>query len=235
MKISSPILRNLGALTFAIGVLLSTLLTAALTWAPLEAELYGFPRYTTERFDGLSCPRLMTRSERGVIRASVRNPSQEIISPIVSIRISGPVAPIEEQAQVRIQPGETRMLEWPISSENIDLERFIFAKVNRSPSYPLPGADAMCGTLVLDWPWLNGLQILSVWLALCLVCIPAGMWMWSAGTQEQGKMPGVMKALAALALGGLFVSLQGIWLLGILFITVTILATGTLLRVVARP
>jgi hypothetical protein len=44
-----------------------------------------------------------------------------------------------------------------------------------------------------------------------------------------------MKALAALALGGLFVSLQGIWLLGILFITVTILATGTLLRVVARP
>jgi hypothetical protein len=233
MKISSPTLHTLGALTFATGVLLSTLLTAALTWAPLEAELYGFPRYTTERFDGLSCPRLMTRSESGVIRASVRNPSEEVISPIVSIRISGPVAPIEEQEQVTVQPGQTGELAWPISSENIDLERFIFAKVNRSPSYPLPGADAICGTLVLDWPWLNGMQILSIWLALCLVCIPAGMWMWSAGTPGQGKMPGVMKALAGLALGGLFVGLQGIWLLGILFVAVTILAAGTLLRLVA--
>ncbi len=226
----------MGGLIFAAGVLLSTLLTGALTWAPLEAGLYGFPRYTNEHFDGLSCPKLMTRSESGIIRATVRNPTEKMISPIISIRISGPVSLTSEQEQVTVQPGETRTLEWPISSENIDLGRFIFAKVNRSPSYPLPGADAICGTLVLDWPWLNGMQILSIWLALCLVCIPAGMWMWSMRPPDhQGKMPAVMKALAGLALGGLLVSWLGMWLPGILFVVVTILTAATLLRFVAPP
>ena len=75
MKTPSSTKRILGALIFAVGVLSSTLLTGALTWAGLEATLYGFERYTPNHFDGLSCPPLMTRAESGLIHVAVNNPT----------------------------------------------------------------------------------------------------------------------------------------------------------------
>lgn len=228
MKTSSSGRRIWGALIFGIGVLSSTLLTGGLTWAGLEATLYGFPRYTTERFDGLSCPLLMTRSETAVLRVHVNNLSDKVISPIMTIDISTPALPDTKQVQITVQPGETKSLEWAVSPENIDRYHFIFAKANRSPSYPLPTAEALCGILVLDVPALNGTQILSIWLALSLASIPLGLWMWSPRLDT----PGIMKALAIAALGGLLVSLLGIWMLGVMFLIVIVIMALTLLRLI---
>ncbi len=234
MKTASSTWRILGASIFAIGVLLSTLLTGGLTWAGLEATLYGFERYTPNRFDGLSCPPLMTRSETGVVHVAVNNPSDKIITPIMTIDLSTPALPDTEQVQITVPPGQTRQLEWTVSRENIDRRFFIFAKANRSASYPVDTAEALCGILVLDVPSLNGMQVLSIWLALCLLSTPLGLWLWNWGTDRHTRLQGVMKALAIAALGGLLVSLLGLWMLGVLALTVTMLLAVGLLRFVAR-
>jgi hypothetical protein len=230
ITISTSTRRIFGALIFAIGVLSSTLLTGGLTWAGLEAALYGFPRYTDERFDGLSCPLLITRSETALLRVTVNNPSDRVISPIMRIDISAPGLPDTKQVQVTVPAGQTRQLEWNISSANIDRYYFIFAKANRSASYPVSTAESVCGTLVLDLPFLNGMQILWMWLALCLVCTPFGLWTWHSGLRQPERVPGIITALAVTSLGSLLFSLHGVWMLGVLFLVVIILMTAGLLR-----
>src|SRR5258706_2546143 len=236
MKISSSILHTLGGVTFAVGILLSTLLTVALTWAPLEGELYGFPRYTTEHFDGLTCPRLMARSESGIIQVAVHNPSELVITPFMTIDLSTPALPETEQVQATAPPGQTSGLKRTVTRESIDRGFFIFVKAIRSASYPVPTAEALCGILVLnDVRFLNGgTQILSIWLALCLLCTPLGLWLWSMGMERHNRLQGVMKALAVAALGGLLVSMPGLWMPGMLALTVTVLLAVGLLRLLAR-
>ncbi|MGC1378446.1 MAG: hypothetical protein WA821_19600 [Anaerolineales bacterium] len=222
--------RIFGILLFAIGALSSTLLTGGLTWAGVEATLYGFPRYTDERFDGLSCPLLMTRSETALVRVTVNNPSDRVITPFVTVDISAPGLPDTEEVQVTVPAGQSRQLAWRLSSDNIDRRYFIFVKANRSASYPTPEAEAICGTLVLDAPFLTGMQILLIWLALCVVCTPLGLWLWRSSLDQPGKMPGIIKALAITTLGSLVFSLSGVWILGMIFLPVIILMAVGLLR-----
>lgn len=212
-----------GGLIFGLGILASTLLTGGLTWAAVEATQYGFTTFTNEHFDGLACPLLMTSSESAVIKVSIRNPSDLEITPIVSIDLSKPGLLESHEVQALVPAGQTGQLEWVVSSRNIDDYYFIFAKINRSASYPMPEAEALCGILVLDLPWSNGGQILLAWLAVCLVCIPLGMGLWSARREPAYETPGVVKALAVMALTGLLVGLAAIWLLGVLCLVVTVL------------
>jgi len=238
-KTPSSTRRIFGILLFAIGALSSTLLTGGLTWAGVEAALYGFPRYTDERFDGLSCPLLMTRSETAFVRVAVNNPSDRVITPFMTIDISAPGLPDTEEVQVTVPAGQSRQLTWSLSSDNIDRRYFIFVKANRSASYPMPTAETICGTLVLDAPFLpapvpqvqvNGMQILLIWLALCVVCTPLGLWLWRSSLDPPNKMPGIIKALAITTLGSLIFSLGGVWMMGMLSLPVIILMAVGLLR-----
>jgi hypothetical protein len=225
-----PIRLIFGILIFALGALSSTLLTGGLTWAGLEAALYGFPRYTDEHFDGLTCPLLMTRSETAFVRVTVNNPSNMVITPIMTIDISAPGLPDTQEVQVTVPAGQSRQLAWSLSSDNIDRYYFIFVKANRSASYPVPTAEALCGTLMLDAPFLNGTQILLIWLALCVVCTPLGLWMWRSSLDRPDRLPGVIMALTITTLGSLIFSLSGVWMMGMLSLPVIILMSVGLLR-----
>jgi len=220
----------LGKLLFATGILASTLLAGGLTWAGLEAAFYGFPRYTNERFDGLVCPPLMTRGETGLVRVTVRNPSAREISPIITLNISAPGLPETKKAQVVVAAGQEQHLAWILAPANIDRRYFIFVKANRSPSHPLPNAEATCGTLVLDVPIMHGNQVLGLWLALSLIPTPLGLWVWRSGLDHAQRTPGIATALAVASLGGLIASLNGAWVPGVLFLVVIVLLTVGLLR-----
>jgi hypothetical protein len=232
MKRFAPSKRTLGILLFAAGILLGTLLTAALTWAGLEADFYGFQFLPADRFDGLTCPTLMSTHETGAILVQVNNPSKESVNPIIRLDVSTRGVPDTKQVQLKIEPGETRQFEQPITAKNIDLDFFIFAKAYRSASYPLPEANATCGILALDVPFLNGQQLFNIWLALSLILIPLGLWMWSSSLQPEGagRTSNAAKVLAVIALGGLLVSLKGMWVLGVLLLALTLLMFSALLR-----
>ena len=100
----------LGMLVFTAGILSGTLLTGGLTWAGLEAALYGFPRYTDERLDGLSCPPLMTRGETSIVHVTLRNPSDRVVTPIIRVDLSAPGLFESSKTQVSVAPGGSRQL-----------------------------------------------------------------------------------------------------------------------------
>ena len=217
---------------FAAGILLGTLLTTVLTWAGLEADFYGFQFLPADHFDGLVCPALMSTHETGTILVQVNNPSNEPVDPIIRLDVSTRGVPYTKQVQLTIQSGETRQLEQQITSDNIDLDYFIFAKAYRYESYPLSEANGTCGILVLDVPLLNGRQLFNIWLAFSLILIPLGLWMWLSSLQPEGsgRMSNVSKVLAVIVLGGLLISLKGMWVLGVLFLALTLLMFAALLR-----
>ena len=227
MKPSTSVAHFFGALSLALGILAAFLLAGGLSWAGLEAsQYYGFTRLTNERMGGLSCPRLMTRGETGTVQLSVYNPSDLEITPLVDVLISKAGLPAKAEVQLTVPPGQTRQAAWTVSSANIAEGIFIFAQVDRASSYPVSEGEALCGILVLDMPLLNGGQILTIWLAVCLACIPLGLWLW--GFRRAG-IAGNLKALAVVALGGLLVSLWGLWVVGVACLVVSVLLAVGLL------
>jgi hypothetical protein len=231
LAISRP-KRTFGIFIFAIGILLSTLLAALLTWANYEAAFYGFQLLPGEHFDGLSCPPLMTRHETGTVRVQISNPSQKPIDPVVRIDVSTREVPDSREEKVVVAPGERRVLEQPVTAQNIDLGFFIFAKAFRYPAYPLSNADATCGIFILDVPLLTGAQLFNLWLGLALVLTPLGLWMWSSSLRPEGagRMINAAKALAVIVMANLFLAVQAIWLLAILSLALSLLVFIAMLR-----
>jgi hypothetical protein len=227
--------RTFGILLFGIGVLLSTLLAALLTWANYEAAFYGFQLLPGDHFDGLTCPPLMTRHETGTVRVEIRNPSQKAIDPVVRIDVSTREVPESREEKVVVEPGKTQVLEQPITAQNIDLGFFIFAKAFRYPAYPLSKADATCGIFIIDMPFLNGTQLFYLWLALGLIFTPLGLWMWSASLKPEGagRMINAAKALAVIVMANLFLAVQAIWPLAILSLVLSLLVFLAMLRFAA--
>lgn len=220
-------------LLFSLGILFATGLTAILTWASLEADFYGFQRYASdERLGGLTCPPIMTPHETALISVKVDNPAKKEITPIVRIDTSTAGVADTKQKQFRIQPGATSELTQTVSAENIDLGFFIFAKGFRYPAYPLASAEGTCGIMVLDLPILSGSQIFGLWLALSLVLTPLGLWRWNASfaAGEPHRAENAARALAVVAMVGLLVSISGLWLIGILFLALTLLLAVSILR-----
>jgi len=222
----------LGILVFSLGILLSTALTTALTWANFEADSYGFQRYGSDRFDGLTCPVLMSRHETGTVRVQVENSTKKSISPVIRIDTSTRGIPDRKQIQITIPPGQSQWMEQKVTADNIDLGFFVFAKAYRYPSYPLPAAEAVCGTMVFDLPFLNGMQLYMLWLVFSLVAIPLGLWLFSS--KEYGKINSSVKALALIALAGLLLSARAGWLLGLACLVLTILLFSVILLEVAH-
>jgi hypothetical protein len=132
-----------------------------------------------------------------------------------------------------LQPGKSQKLTQTISARNIDLDYFIFAKAYRYPAYPLPRAEATCGVVVLPQvPFLNGTQIFTLWLGLSLLLAPLGSWLWNASTRLALNTNGknAAKTLTVVSMLGLFVSLQGLWLIGVLTLALTVLLFISILR-----
>jgi hypothetical protein len=175
--------RAWGAVLFIIGVILGTMISVMSVWANLEADFYGFDNITNNRLEGLSCPLLMTSTESAVISLKIENPNQKAIEPLVRADISTPILMQEWSEKVRVEPGQTRTLEWQLTPDNIDLGFFIMSKVYVYPTIGLPLREASCGVFVLNLPGLIGGQVLALMVVLSLGGMVGGIFMWRQASQ----------------------------------------------------
>ncbi len=174
MKTNSSLL-ILGLLSYFVGLVAGLFLIVTSTWADMESTFYGFERLANAGLKGLSCPVLMTRAETGTISFDISNPTERRISPSIKTALSTSVLPDEFNETIEIAPGETRRLEWAVGPENVDLERFIFAKVLLYSSFPLPSREATCGIFVLNLPG-SGRVILPALVLLSLAGMGWGLY-----------------------------------------------------------
>ena len=221
----------LAFLSYGIGVAVALLLVIVAVWADMEATVYGFERLAGGGLHGLTCPIMMARNETRTIHLNVSNPTEGRISPSIKTQISTRLVPVEFLETFALAPGESKELEWQVGPQNIDLGRFIFAKVLLYSAYPLPSQETTCGIFIVNLPG-DGRVILSVLIALSLVTMGWSVQQlnrYRASNEWLGKYFGGLIFLAALASLGLIISLIGSWIVALLMMLLALLTIVILL------
>jgi hypothetical protein len=95
---------------YSIGVLLGITLAILATWADYESAFYGFARFASRPFHGLSCPVLMTRDESQTVTIKLRNTTEKTLSPSIRTEISTPLTADSKLEFFELAAGES--LKW---------------------------------------------------------------------------------------------------------------------------
>jgi hypothetical protein len=224
--------RSLGVILFAVGVVLGMALSAIAIAGDLEANLFDSGlAHMRDASLTLRCPVMITATESGTVRAAFRNPLDTSADFRVRTHISQ-FFPMwrEIDSQLTVGPGETESLEWTVTSDDMVQGRMILVKVLRYRKYPLPARLGSCGIMVVDLPFLTGNLITALMSAASLLCMAGGAGLWILGSQPltEWRQDAVraMGVLAGVVLAGTMTSLYGAWLLGLLFLTATLLLIG---------
>lgn len=210
---------------FVFGVVCGLTLIVLSTWADLEAAYYGFARRAGSGLRGLSCPVLMTRDEVNTITLKVTNPTDRKLSPAIRMEISSPAMAFLYSDYVELQAGESIVKEWEIGPENVDLKRFIFAKVLVYASYPVPDRENTCGVFIVDLPG-RGAVIAWAMVLLSLLGMGAGLYGLSQVKDEERSGADLARQLSFLAVVvilGLITVYLGMWIQGILVLVIALL------------
>ncbi|MBI3170563.1 MAG: hypothetical protein HYZ22_18940 [Chloroflexi bacterium] len=216
---------NLFLILFITGVLSGVILTTLSTWADLEAAYYGFSRRASTRLSGFSCPILMTANESNVVLLKLNNSTDGKISPTVLVETSSPVTAFEFTDNLELAAGERATREWAVGPENLDLKRFIFAKVLVYSAYPFPDRETTCGIFVLKLPG-NGTVI--TWGMILLSLLGMGIGLYGLYQAQGPEQRGVDVArqllfLSLIVLLGLVTAFMGWWILGIIALVISLL------------
>jgi hypothetical protein len=228
--------RSLSHTLFFIGALLGLLLTALAAWGDLEAAAYGFTRTGGEPLSTLNCPILMTANETSTFSVKLTNPTQGKLSPSIKTDISSHLAsPISSITSVKLAPGETKRVEWNISSENIEFKRFILIYAGVYASYPVPNRENTCGVFIVNMP-SNGAVITWTMVVLSLLGIGIGLYglVQSKGPVQSGRDMLRFTLLFFLVIAGLITSFMGWWIQGVIVTVVSLLLGIVTLGFMAR-
>jgi hypothetical protein len=233
VKINPKILRPIGLLLFSVGIFLGLALSGIAAWADLEASFYFGYEPTDKPLNTLTCPKILTRAESGTVTVSLNNPTQGAITPVVDIDISNHGAMRTLRTKPSIAPNETQRLQWTVTADDIVFGYLILAKVAVSHAATLPSRLGTCGTLVIDLPGLTGNQIFTIALAISLLGILIGTWIWTGSNRPlNGRgldATRAMVVLAVIVLAGMLFSFMGWWMLGIIMFSIAVLLIFTVI------
>lgn len=211
---------------YVIGLASGLALVVFSTWADLESTFYGFFHRTNTRFDGLTCPILMTPHETSSFSVKVTNTAERNLSPSIKTDISTRGAPFSVIERLSLAPGESTVVTWEIGPENIDISRFVFAQVYVYSFYPIPDSENTCGVFVVNLPG-NGILITWGMVGLSILGMGYGLYgLRQARHHALGGTGNIWYSLVFLSLtiaAGIITCFLGWWIQGILILIVVIL------------
>ena len=217
--------------SYVVGLILGLYLIVVAAWADMESAFYGFNRLAEAGLRGFSCPVLMTRGETDTISLTVSNTTDKPISPAARLEVSTPLLTQEYNESLKLAPGESIRLEWPVGPENIDLKRFIFAKALVFSAFPRPNQEATCGIYIVDLPG-SGKVILPVLIALSLLGMGFGVYgmiKLGASNDWAEKYVRPLAFLSIIIILGFAASFMGGWVPSVLLLAVAFLMIVILL------
>jgi hypothetical protein len=220
--------RSLGIVFFSCGILVNILFFALLSWPGLEAYDYFGYQPAEAALTSLRCPFVLTTHESGQVTATYTNPSRLTFTPQFRVVISSPdLLNRTVKTTPSIAPGETMVMHWAITSNDVVFGRMILAEVYVSPVYGTPNRVGRCGTLWVDLPQLTGMQIFVGALAAGLLLTGLGWGLWIVRYRpKQGDgsdVTGAMLALTAIVLLGMVAGILGWWLIGVACLVLSLL------------
>jgi hypothetical protein len=220
MKSRKRVIRTLSMLVFSVGVFLGLALSAGAVWGDLEATLFDVSLSADAPLKTLKCPVMVTASESGTVAATFSNPTGTPISPMIRTHISHGYVTLtkENHARLRLAPGETQQLQWPVTSDDAAYGRLILVRIVVLGQYPLPSRQGSCGILVINLPKFTGNQVVAFALVTNLSSMMLGVALWAASDQplsRQGRAKArAMSCIAATVFAAVLFALWGWWVLG---------------------
>jgi hypothetical protein len=226
--------RTLGISFFSIGILSGMVIFIFMNWAYLEAFFFfGYIAPADQQLTTLRCPLLMTSGDTGAVTISLANNTTRDISPMIQTEISYRGEATLKKDNYPVAAGETRIISWEISSDDIVFGDLILARVYVYSTYILPSRSSTCGTVVVNLPGLSGTNLFLIMLACSLACMAAGWSLWLAGsTPQQADGLIAIRAMAvftAIVLLGILAGCLGWWGLGLLCAVASVLMIITVI------
>ena len=218
-----------GIILFTLGMVLGVAFFGSAVWADIEAFLFDSALGADASLPSLRCPVLITRDEIGEVSATFSNPLDRPVRSRVYIRVTDGFITLmrEETTFLRLEPGETQRLAWPITSSDAAWGYFILARVYFQRSYPLPSRTATCGVLTLNAPFLTGAQLVWLTVVFTLGSLGLGFYLWyKAYMPLEGRR--LQEAygrafMMGLVVVGMGLGMLGWWLPGLICLIVLVL------------
>lgn len=233
-------------IVYALGIAASLTFNIFVLWANLEGQsFWGYPEalafdsnLTTEaRLSRLSCPVILTPGETGMVEVKVRNPNGYPIDAWISAHISKPGElenMVREMRGVPLAPGESAILRWEVTEDNIINRRMIIMRVflRLTDKHP-PARTKHCGVMTTDLWGLSSRSITLIALVGGHILQAAGIWMWSQTRQQMQKKTyltrNVMITLSIFSLVMSVGSLTHSWVFSMLSLLLSLLLVFTTL------
>ncbi len=238
MKTHNKILGIIGLFIFFLIALYGILFFAGLNWANLEGSFYfGYTGGADSKLN-LTCPRIVTPLDSAYIVAVIPNKTDRVITPAVESQISG--QPISFQRQnVSVEPGKSQEIKWKVGPEDVAFGHLIMAEVYQYAYFAVGTAMATCGGLFLNLPFISGLQLYYLSIALIVLLTVGGILLWHYNTRRPGmkllERGGPMLLLLVFILIGIIVGSLGIWILGAIALALSIVLFIVLLGLRLSP
>ncbi|MBX3000948.1 MAG: hypothetical protein KF893_20670 [Caldilineaceae bacterium] len=220
--------RSLAFLLYTVGMIALLALGAVAIWGDLEASLFDVSIRPERSLRSLRCPVLITRQETGQISASFENTGQRPVNRAIRAHISEGFVTLyrEENVQLPLQPGERQRWIWNVTAADAAYGYLILARVSALRQAPMPSEGAACGIFVINFPWVKGSLLVTIWLLGGLAAVVGGGWLWwrqgLLATPWRGSTLTLI-AMTVVVMAILIVGLSGLWVVGVLLLALFVL------------
>ncbi len=227
--VQQRVLRVVGGVLFALGIMLGVLFWGSAVWADIEAFLFDSSLSADASLPSLRCPVLVTTAEGSEIKATFTNPLDRAIRPKYTFHVTDGFVSLmrEDAAFLQLDPGVHKQLSWQVTAEDAAWEYFILARVYLQRAYPLPSRTSSCGIVVLNVSSMNGNQLAVVVILVTVLLTGLGFYLWYAACRplEGRRMQEARGRMALMILAGLGIvfGTLGFWLPGLICLIVLVL------------
>jgi len=221
--------RTLGLIILIIGAILLAFLGIISMWGDLEAMVFHSAVRSKENLSTLRCPAVITPQDDASVSARIDNPSDRELEMRLRTYVSdGYVIMLKEiLTNFMLGPGESREVQIPISMEDAAYDRVVLVRMKQISRGPLPSADASCGVIVFDIPYITGSQFVIIILCLGILFGVGGLILWGINAKPIiGDQWKTFRLLIFFVTLSIFISISGLlgwWGLTLLLVVVWVL------------
>lgn len=235
-RIPNKKLHVVSVILYTAGFLIGLELALGTIWANLEASLFDAAIRQEARLTSLRCPPLMSTAETTAVRAEFHNGSDKPLNFLVRANISEGYVTLMRHipTTLRLEPGESQVLAWPVEAMDAAYGRFVLVRVSVLRSPPYPARDAACGILLINWPFMTGNQMLALALLVSLGGLAGGLalrWWNERPLTGQRRANTILAGwLAVLVVVMILVGLLRLWAIGVILLAFSVLLAAVLLE-----
>lgn len=199
--------------SFFLGVVIGFLLSVIAIWNNLESTDYYFTGVKYASFKGLRCPLIVAPTEKGLVRAVFKNPTNQEDDFFYRAEISGRAFSTRQiEDKIPVPPHQARNIQFTVDVNDVDLLFFILVKITILPNSLHRSQEATCGMIVANILGLTGWQISIAALLLSVLGIVAGMILWHETSRRVNRaMPRLVQVLGSVVLSTILATYMGWW------------------------